>query len=238
MATSDGPFQELWGALENALDYRFRDRDLLHQALTHRSYANERSAAEFADNERLEFLGDAVLDLVVSRYLYQVQPAFPEGEMTRIRADVVAEPSLARMAGELAIGPALLLGKGEERSAGRSKPSLLANALEALFGAVFVDGGFAAAEAVILPLFVPLLQQSSHHDGLDFKSRLQESLQGRRMGLPEYRLIEVQGPAHQRHYLIEVIVEGQASGRGEGRTKKIAEQAAARVALAALNGER
>lgn len=236
MGTDDGTFPEVWSDLEQTLGYSFGNGELLREALTHRSYANEQHGMALADNERLEFLGDAVLDLVVGRHLFQIRPPIPEGEMTRIRADVVAEPSLAHIARDLRIGHALLLGRGEARSAGRSKPSILANALEAVFGAVFVDGGFAAAEGVILPLVAPLLQQASRNEGPDAKSRLQEVLQGQRRGLPEYRLVEASGPAHQRHYRIEVLIEGVASGRGEGRTKKSAEQSAAQAALAHLNG--
>lgn len=237
MTTFGDPSVAGWDDLQEKLGYRFADRELLREALTHRSYTNEQPAAGLADNERLEFLGDAVLDLVVSRYLYQLRPPFPEGEMTRIRADVVAEPCLAGIARGLKVGDALLFGRGEQRNAGRNKPSLLANALEALFGAVFVEGGYAAAEAVILRLVEPLLLKARHHDGPDFKSRLQELLQGQRRGLPEYRLVEASGPAHQRHYQIEVLVEGKAAGRGEGPTKKQAEQAAARVAWDGLSGE-
>lgn len=236
MTTFGDPSVAGWDDLQKRLGYRFADRELLREALTHRSYANEQPVASLADNERLEFLGDAVLDLVVSRHLHQLQPPLPEGEMTRIRADVVAEPSLAGIARGLKIGDALLFGRGEQRSAGRNKSSLLANALEALFGAVFVEGGFAAAQAVILPLVAPALLKARHHDGPDFKSRLQELLQGQRRGLPEYRLIESSGPAHQRHYRIEVLIEGQSAGQGEGQTKKQAEQAAARIAWDGLSG--
>ena len=163
-----------WQDLEKALGYRFRDRALLVNAMTHKSFANEYSQAPCPDNERLEFLGDAVLDLVVSEYLMEALPASDEGELSRIRADVVAMPSLAGLAGKIGIGSGLLLGKGEFGSGGREKPGLLADALEALFGAVFVDGGFEAAKAVILPLVVPLLNRASADEGQDHKSRLQE----------------------------------------------------------------
>ncbi len=237
MTHQESSFEEVWDVLEKTLGHRFHDRGLLREALTHRSYANERLDASRNDNERLEFLGDAVLDLVVGRHLHLVQPPLPEGEMTRIRAEVVAETGLARIARELGIGSALLLGRGEERSAGRRKSSLLANALEALFGAVFVDGGFEAAENVILPLVAPQLQLARRNEGPDFKSRLQELLQGQRRGLPEYRVVAASGPAHQRHYRVEVLVGGVAAGCGEGHTKKRAEQAAAQVALAGLAGD-
>jgi ribonuclease-3 len=222
-----------WQDLEASLGYSFADRALLAEALTHRSYANERPG-DLPDNERLEFLGDAVLDLVISQFLMTHRPESPEGELTRIRAEVVALPSLERLARSLDLGRSLLLGRGEELSGGRNKASLLADALEALFGAIFTDGGFEGARSVILPLFVPLLQQAAAEEGQDYKSRLQELLQATQRGLPLYQLVETTGPAHERTYRVEAMIDGQLYGSGEGRTKKGAEQAAARVALAAL----
>lgn len=224
-----------WQALERALGYSFRDKALLVNALTHKSFANEYPQAACPDNERLEFLGDAVLDLVASEYLMQALPDAHEGELSRIRADVVAMPSLAGLAGKLGIGLSLLLGKGEFGSGGREKPGLLADALEALFGAVFVDGGYEAAKAVILPLVVPLLSQASVDAGQDHKSRLQEILQSSRKGLPVYRVIETSGPDHDRIYLIEVLIGDQVYGTGQGRTKKTAEQNAAQATLLLLD---
>jgi ribonuclease-3 len=225
---------ELWQRLEKTLGYSFQNRDLLVKAMTHRSYANEYHAEGMPDNERMEFLGDAVLDLVISQYLMKTLPRAREGELTRIRAEVVSLPSLARLAWSLDIGSDLLLGKGEDRSGGRNKSSLLADTLEALFGAIFTDGGFEAAKTVILPLFVPLLQQAATDESQDFKSRLQEFLQSSQHELPVYKLVEAAGPAHERIYHVDVLVDNRTHGSGQGRTKKSAEQAAAQAALIRL----
>ncbi len=227
-----------WTLLEENLNYRFQDRHLLCEALTHRSFANEQSSDSLLpDNERLEFLGDAVLDLVVGNILHEDFPSCDEGEMTRIRSEVVAEPCLATLARDLDIGNALLLGRGEELSGGRSKSSLLADAFEALLGAVFKDGGLDAAITVIQPLFIPLLRQAEKQSGLDYKSRLQELVQGRYRILPRYQLVAASGPDHEKVYLVDVYVDAQACGRGEGRTKKSAEQSAALAALMELDPE-
>lgn len=226
---------EKWRELEALIGYAFRDQALLVSAMTHSSYANECQAVARSDNERLEFLGDAVLDLVVSEYLLTSQPVLNEGGLTRLRAEVVALPSLAELAKSLGLGTFLLLGKGEERSGGRDKASLLADALEALFGAVFLDGGYAAAREVILPLYAPLLNLAESDEGQDYKSRLQEFLQASQRSLPEYRLVGTRGPDHERSYRVEVLLDEQVRGDGEGRSKKAAEQAAAKAALIALN---
>lgn len=228
---------EHWQKLQSALGYSFADQNLLAEALTHRSFANEHPSGGVPDNERLEFLGDAVLDLVVSQYLMASLPGAPEGELTRIRAELVSLPSLARLAIVLDVGSGLLLGKGEERSGGRDKPSLLADALEALFGAIFTDGGYAAAREVILPLFVPLLQLSPEELNQDFKSRLQELLQSTHRELPVYYLAETSGPAHERTYHVDVLFGDSVYGKGFGKTKKSAEQAAAKATLALLEDE-
>lgn len=235
MSTHARDNDEQWRRLEDVLGYAFRDRALLVSAMTHSSFANEYQAEDRPDNERLEFLGDAVLDLVVSEYLMSKQPAINEGVLTRLRAEVVALPSLAGQARRVGLGSFLLLGKGEERSGGRDKASLLADALEALFGAVFLDGGYAAARGVILPLFAPLLTDAETDEGQDYKSRLQEFLQASQRALPEYRLVETHGPDHDRSYRVDVWLDGQVRGGGDGRTKKAAEQAAAKSALIALD---
>ena len=226
---------DLWRDLEKALGYSFRDKALLVNAMTHKSFANEYSPAACPDNERLEFLGDAVLDLVVSEHLMEALPTSNEGELSRIRADVVAMSSLAGLASKLGLGPSLLLGKGEFGSGGREKPGLLADALEALFGAVFVDGGYEAAKSVLLPLVVPLLRQASADAGQDYKSRLQEILQANRKELPVYRVTGTRGPDHDPVYLVEVLIGDRVYGSGEGRTKKTAEQNAAQATLQLLD---
>ncbi len=227
--------KENWQNLEESLGYCFQERALLEEAMTHRSYANEFHTENLPDNERLEFLGDVVLDLIISQYLMITLPSAPEGELTQIRAEVVSLPSLARLAMSLDVGSGLQLGKGEKSSGGRDKPSLLADALEALFGAIFTDGGFDAAKAAIMPLFVPLLQQASLNDGQDFKSRLQELLQRTQRELPLYKLIETTGPAHERIYQIDVLIDDRTYGSGQGRTKKSAEQDAAQATLILLD---
>jgi len=226
---------DLWRDLEKALGYSFRDKALLVNAMTHTSFANEYSPAACPDNERLEFLGDAVLDLVVSEHLMEALPTSNEGELSRIRADVVAMSSLAGLASKLGLGPSLLLGKGEFGSGGREKPGLLADALEALFGAVFVDGGYEAAKSVLLPLVVPILRQASADAGQDYKSRLQEILQANRKELPVYRVTGTRGPDHDPVYLVEVLIGDRVYGSGEGRTKKTAEQNAAQATLLLLD---
>lgn len=226
---------DLWRDLEKALGYSFRDKALLVNAMTHKSFANEYSPAACPDNERLEFLGDAVLDLVVSEHLMDALPTSNEGELSRIRADVVAMSSLAGLASKLGLGPSLLLGKGEFGSGGREKPGLLADALEALFGAVFVDGGYEAAKSVLLPLVVPILRQASADAGQDYKSRLQEILQANRKELPVYRVTGTRGPDHDPVYLVEVLIGDRVYGSGEGRTKKTAEQNAAQATLQLLD---
>ena len=229
--------QKYWPKLEASLGHSFQDKALLTEALTHRSFANECQVENLPDNERLEFLGDAVLDLVTSEYLMATLPEAPEGQLTRIRAEVVSMPGLARIAGSLDIGSAMLLGKGEERSGGREKSSLLADAVEALIGAVFTDGGFDAARAVVLPLFVPMLEEASNVEGQDFKSRLQEMLQASQRALPLYKVAGASGPDHERIFLVEVILDDTVISSGQGRTKKSAEQAAAELALIALSEE-
>ena len=202
--------------------------------MCHRSYANENPGVAINDNERLEYLGDAVLDLVVANQLLGTFPEHREGELTRIRAELVAEPSLVRLAQKLELGGCLLLGRGESLSGGATKPSLLADALEALFGAVFLDAGFETASRVIEPLVRTMMKQAARHAGQDYKSRLQEYLQSRQEGLPDYVLLAADGPDHDRTYHVQVLVNQTVCGEGHGRTKKKAEQAAAHAALQRL----
>lgn len=226
--------QAAWGVLEQRIGHRFSDRELLARALTHRSYANEHPNPAIGDNERLEFLGDAVLDLIVGCRLYALHTEADEGELSRLRAELVNAPSLARLARELALGDCLLLGRGEDRGGGRDRENLQADSLEALIGAIFLDAGYIVAETVVGRLFAPYLRTSTVSPGQDFKTRLQELLQARRQQRPEYRLTASSGPDHQRHYQVEVLAAGTVLGQGEGSTKKRAEQAAARCALERL----
>ena len=226
--------------LQDNIDYRFVDVTLLVEALTHKSYSNEQSGEAIACNERLEFLGDAVLDLVVSRYMFRRFPEAQEGELTRIRAEVVSEKGLSIVARPLHLGGFLRLGRGEERSGGRDKDSLVANALEALLGAVFCDGGFESACDLAEKLFAnSIVEAAQRKHGLDHKTHLQEISQARYALVPEYVLVCEDGPEHRRHYTVEVRLADKTLGQGQGSTKKKAEQQAALRAIARLadNGE-
>jgi len=222
--------------LQRTIGYCFTEPALLLEALTHKSFSNETQGTAPC-GERLEFLGDAVLDLVVGAAAFATYVDFPEGELTRIRAELVNEKCLAAVARQLGLGPCLRLGRGERRSGGEDKDSLLADAVEALFGAIFREGGYEAARQVILPLFAERLALAAKRQyDLDFKTLLQEESQRRYGRAPTYRLLQTEGPDHDPTYIVEVSVDGAASGRGEGRTKKAAEQQAAAAALARLTG--
>ncbi|MCK5825738.1 MAG: ribonuclease III [Desulfuromusa sp.] len=217
--------------LETTIGYTFTDRQLLLQALTHKSFSNEQT--EFVPhNERLEFLGDAVLELAVSDWVFNHYPDIPEGGLTRIRAEVVSERGLSQIASRLQIGAVLRLGKGEEMSGGGEKPSLLADALEALLGAIYREGGFALVRQVVEKVFRDVIEKSALlRYGSDYKTCLQERLQALYGHLPEYRLVQVDGPDHQKIFSMEVFFSGKLLGKGSGSSKKNAEQKAAAVAL-------
>ena len=217
--------------LETMIGYTFTDRQLLLQALTHKSFSNEQ--AEFVPhNERMEFLGDAVLELAVSDWVFNHYPDIPEGGLTRIRAEVVSERGLSQIASQLQIGAVLRLGKGEERSGGCEKPSLLADALEAILGAIYREGGFALVSQVVEKVFRDVIEKSALlRYGSDYKTCLQERLQALYGHLPEYRLAQVDGPDHQKIFSMEVFFSGKLLGKGSGSSKKNAEQKAAAVAL-------
>lgn len=223
--------QKYLDKLEKAIGYSFTDRDLLLQALTHKSFSNEQS--EFVPhNERLEFLGDAVLELVISDWVFSRFPDIPEGGLTRIRAEVVSEKGLSEIARQLQIGSGLRLGKGEQKSGGSDKSSLLADALEALLGAIYRDGGFAQASRVIDAVFRTVIEASALlRYGSDHKTCLQERLQALYGALPEYTLAQVSGPDHERIFSMEVHFSGKLLGKGSGSSKKSAEQKAAAAAL-------
>jgi ribonuclease-3 len=218
--------------LEESFGYRFRDPSLLDLALTHRSWANEQGAGE--NYERLEFLGDAVLGVVTAEWLYRRHPDLPEGDLSRKKAVLVSKPALARWAEHLGVGEHLHLGVGEERSGGRTKASLLADSLEAVFGAIFLDGGLAPARDVVAAFLEGVVRARAQTLHMDAKTRLQELTQSRGWELPEYDLVAELGPDHDKLFGIECRVAGEVVGRGEGRTKKLAEQVAAAEALAAL----
>jgi ribonuclease III len=217
------------------IGYQFNDVSLLRQALTHKSYSNEQTE-NLPHNERLEFLGDAALGLAVGEFLYGAFPLLPEGELTRIRSEVVSERPLAQLGAELDLGACLLLGRGEERSGGRLKESLIADALEALLGAIFCESGFDEVRRVVEGLLGPVMVQAAERKyGLDHKTRLQEVLQAQNGTVPEYVVLQMEGPDHQRLYTVQVRCAGKIIGQGCGRSKKAAEQEAAGEALAQLN---
>ena len=214
------------GPIERRLGYRFSNAVLLRQALTHRSHG-------VPHNERLEFLGDALLNFVIARLLFQQFTASPEGDLSRLRAGLVNQHALSELAASLSLGDHLRLGEGELKSGGFRRPSILADAFEALIGAIFLDGGFAAAEKVLTELYRPLLTaidpQSSGNK--DPKTRLQEYLQGRRLALPQYSIVSVIGEAHEQLFRVEcAIAELSIRSRGEGPTRRAAEQQAAQTA--------
>jgi ribonuclease-3 len=215
---------------EKRLGYRFKRLDLLALALTHRSYANEQGVPEHY--ERLEFLGDSVLGLVTAEWLYNEHPELPEGELSKLKAQLVSRDTLADHALELELGAELKIGVGEERSGGRSKSSLLADSMEAVFGALFLDGGIEAARSVIQPMLVSTFDERPQLADADAKTQLQEVAQALGWDLPEYRLTGSSGPDHSKTFLVECWLDGKLSGQGEGTSKKVAEQRAAADALA------
>lgn len=225
-------------ALQASLGYCFQSAALLDEALTHASHVNELKSAGRADNERLEFLGDAVLSLIVSEYLASALPQSSEGALSKLKAAIVSEATLARAARRLQLGDCLKLGRGEERSKGREKDSLLADALEAVIAAVHLDGGFEASRSVTRRIFSEELQQVSVSEtrpgAEDFKTQLQEWCQRRHDALPRYTTVGESGPDHDKRFDVQVMIQGEVAGTGTGKSKKEAEQQAAKAALLRL----
>lgn len=220
----------MFSDLEKVLNYTFRDKNILREALTHKSYA-----AEFRhnkDNERLEFLGDSVLGLVVAAYLYKLLDAKEEGVLSKIKANLVSRRNLYFWGQNLKLGEYMFLGQGEIASGGRQRQSILSNAMEAVVGAVYLDGGFDAAKGLILKW---LETQKIEADGGDYKSVLQEYLQKRGKSAPEYDVVSTVGPEHDKTFTVRVTLLGRELGRGKGHNKKAAQQAAAKEALAYYN---
>jgi ribonuclease-3 len=223
-------------ALQDILRVTFADLSLLETALVHSSYVNENPALVSGHNERLEFLGDAVLGFVVAEKLYQDFPSLSEGEMTKLRAALVSRETLARVGRGIRLGDFLMMGKGEEAGGGRDKKSNLAGAMEAVIAAVFLDGGTDAARDVILRLLEEeIAAAGSRGVSADYKSRLQEYLQSRQQPAPSYRVVDEVGPEHEKLFTVEVMVGRAVLGRGTGKSKKLAETAAARLALQQLS---
>ena len=222
--------------LQKILGVSFPQSELLTQALTHSSYANENPGIAPASNERLEFLGDAILGLIVAENLYRDFPSMSEGEMTRLRSILVKQETLARVAESIRLGSYLYLGKGEEASGGREKPANLARALEAVIAAIYLDHGSAIAEQLVLDILDTELLKTLYQGAIiDYKSQLQELLQSKTQQTPVYNLIETQGPDHNKKFTVEVRIGNDVLAIGIGRSKKKAETEAARIALEKLN---
>lgn len=207
------------------LGYQFDQPALLQRALTHRSYSS-------AHNERLEFLGDSVLNCTIAKFLYQTYPEVPEGDLSRLRSNLVNQQTLAVLAQQLNIGELLALGEGELKSSGARRPSILADSLEAVFGAVLLDSDLATAEKVVLGLYVPFIAKIDLQSlGKDAKTQLQEYLQGRKFPLPKYAVIDIKGEAHAQTFVVECEIEKlKIKTRGEGHSRRVAEQVAAEAA--------
>ena len=219
--------------LEKAIGYQFRNITLLQNALSHSSYANERWHDSLKSNERLEFLGDSVLGMLVADYLFRTFPNRPEGELTRMRADMVCEKTLAKVANTLGLGRHLLLGKGEEQGGGRSRESILADAVESVIAACYLDGGMDAAVQFIQKFILVNVPVTKLHNA-DYKTALQELVQQKKNQVLAYRLVGESGPDHDKQFQVELTLNGEVVGLGTGSSKKRAEQAAAQAAIERL----
>lgn len=223
------------GKLQRELRVKFRRIELLEEALSHSSFVNELPDKNLPHNEKIEFLGDAVLELVISHELFQEYPQYSEGELTKLRAAVVRKTTLAKIAKRLDIGTYVLLGKGEEQGGGRKRNSLLADTMEAIIGAIYIDSGLKAARKFILDHFAEEIERlDQDHHKMDYKSILQEITQARFQTLPKYRVVGETGPPHDRIYEISLTIAKEPYGTGKGRNKKEAQQKAARTALEKL----
>ena len=219
--------------LENEIGYVFNDRELLMQALTHSSYVNDRKMDKSLCNERLEFLGDAILEMTSSEFLYSEYPEKDEGELTKLRASLVSETPLAAVAGEIGLGEYLYLGHGEERTGGRTRYSVTSDAVEAVIGAIYIDGGIEPARAFVRKYILNDIENKKlFHDS---KTVLQEIVQKYHRGTLTYRLVKEEGPDHDKKYGMNALIDEKIIGYGEGRTKKAAEQQAAYSAIKSLN---
>ncbi|MEK9197739.1 ribonuclease III [Ureibacillus sp. 179-F W5.1 NHS] len=221
--------------LQEELNIYFRNKSLLYQAFIHSSYVNEHRRKLFTDNERLEFLGDAVLELSVSKYLFERYPHMSEGELTKLRASIVCEPSLVIFANELNFGKYVLLGKGEELTGGRERPALLADVFESFIGALYLDQGLEIVVAFLERIVFPKVEVGAFSHVMDFKSQLQEMVQQSNNGVLHYEIVDEKGPAHNRTFVSRVLLNDKELGIGRGKSKKEAEQQAAQNAMVALN---
>lgn len=217
--------------LEDKIGYHFKNKELLTVALTHSSYANERKSQHIKYNERLEFLGDAVLSIVVSDYIFKHCPDLPEGELTKLRASLVCEKSLFEFAKQIKLGSYLALSKGERHNGGADRPSIVSDAFEALIAAIYIDGGIEPATTHILNFIIPAIKNTKKKSVKDYKTTLQEIIQKNPGERLEYVLVSESGPDHHKHFVFEVHLNSNVIGKGGGRSKKEAEQQAAREAL-------
>ena len=217
--------------LEQSIGYKFKNAELLQTALTHSSYANENRSLGIACNERLEFLGDSVLGMTVADYLYGNYPNMPEGDMTKLRAELVCEQSLFEVAKKLDLGSFMLLGKGEENSRGRTRPSILADAVEAVLAAIYLDGGKKNSDKYVNKFILTALDSVEKSGSSDFKTALQELVQRKSGNQLSYTIVDESGPDHCKQFESEVLLNGERIGSGRGRSKKEAEQEAAKNAL-------
>ena len=220
--------------LQSELNILFNNKNLLYQAFTHSSYVNEHRRKLFTDNERLEFLGDAVLELSVSKFLFEKYPQMSEGELTKLRASIVCEPSLVIFANELKFGHYVLLGKGEELTGGRERPALLADVFESFVGALYLDQGLDVVVAFLEKIVFPKVEIGAFSHVMDFKSQLQEMVQQSNNGVLHYEIVDEKGPAHNRTFVSRVLLNEQPLGVGRGKSKKEAEQQAAQSAMQML----
>lgn len=223
--------------LEEKLEYEFKDKSLIMTALTHSSYANENRKKNLKNNERLEFLGDSVLGMIVANHLYRTRQNMPEGKMTRLRAELVCEQNLAKVAEKLQLGKYLLLGKGEELGGGRTRHSIIADAVEAVIAAVYLDGGYECASKVIHKFILDPMEEGEELTAYDYKTELQELVQRKSGQTLSYTMIDQTGPDHDKVFTFAVALNGETIGTGTGKNKKEAEQSAAGDALRKLKNE-
>ena len=225
-------------ALEQIIGYKFKEIMILKEAITHRSFANEHRNRQIKDNERLEFLGDAILDLNISQYLFKKYPDMPEGDLSKIRASIVCEASLARVAKKIQLGDYIQLGKGEEMTGGRERASILADLFEAITGALLVDGGFEAVGEFLEKTLVASVDHLTIEDlYTDYKTLLQESIQKESMEPLQYEVVDEKGPDHDKDFYVAVYHGEACLGKGIGKSKKEAEQQAAKIALKAIENK-
>ncbi len=224
---------ELLEEIQSRSEYKFKDINILNIALTHSSYANEYKKHKIIYNERLEFLGDSILGLIVSEYIYREYPNYPEGELTKLRSTVVCEPTLSFLAKNINLGKYLLLGKGEEATGGRERVSIMADAFEALIGAIYLDGSMLEAKRFVLDHLKPAIKDAINGIELfvDYKTQLQEILQKKNSDKITYQVVKEEGPDHNKSFFTEVYSKEIVLGKGKGKSKKDAEQDAAKSAI-------